>query len=149
MRLEQVATLLRSIADRGGGFGSDSERALRALADAIAQRSDMDVEALAKLLTPKARRTVKQKTENSELIEAYIGAFSRCSSPTDAEKVFDRMVADKSVKKDETVSIARLFTGSTRAFKTKQLAQDAIRERIRREAWDQGALEIIKSRALR
>lgn len=150
MRLGEVADLLIQIADRGGGFGSDAERSLRALAAALMQRSNDDVADLQKAIAPKAVRAKKAVAAiRDELVDAYFSALSEAPSLENGEEVLAKLVADKAAKKGETVAIAQLFTGSTAAYKTKAIAQSSIRDHLRRKAWDQGALDIIKSRTHR
>jgi hypothetical protein len=149
MALSDIAKLLIELADQGGPFGSEGERSLRTLAEALLQRPDADVHELAKLLKPKAPRKPKMAPiESSAVVDEYVNDFGRSLSAGAAEGVLARMMSDKNVKKDETIAIARAVTGM-RAFKSKAAAQDGIRERIKREAWDAGALDIIKSRVNR
>lgn len=149
MALRDVAELLIALADRGGPFGSDGERSLRSLAAALKQRPDSELEEVMKLLKPKAARKPKAgPIEPSAVVDGYLKDFATCVSPAAAQGVLARMTSDKNVKLAETVAIAQGVTGG-RSFKTKKIAQEAIRERIQRESWDEGALEIIKARVNR
>lgn len=146
MRLHELAAELRMIADRGGGFGSDTETALRDIADALLLRPDGDTKELQRLLKPKAKTSAPKAApqEPSALAKEYLSRLNGAAALHASEVIYAELLADKRVKAADAILIAKEFTGA-RSFKSKAVALDAIRERFSRRAWEKSGMEILKS----
>jgi len=152
LELGKLASELRRIAKRGGGFGSEVEQSLVLLAEALEQRENLDATELKKLLKPKAPRARAAATFEAAPgppVRDYIAKLDGCSDSAGALSVLTEIVGDSAIKKPTLAEIAGRYIGVKRSFKTKADAVEAIRDKISRKEWDKAALDMIAARAKR
>lgn len=152
MTAGELAAELRLIANRGGPFGSDTEDAIVELARLLDLHSDSSIEAIAKLLTPKAPRaqgpkapakpTVLGTPVSDEVVVRYLDALS---TTTDMDAQIATIKADKAVSKAVAEELAIRFLGIERKY-TKKAAIEAIHAHAARAQWDKDAIEHIGKR---
>lgn len=150
MNLKALAKELRAIAQRGGGFGSETERALFSLADAFEGREDLSDGDLKKLLAPKKPRASKSATFTDAptgIIADYVQRLKDRADAQEGYAILSSLLKDKQVKATELKEIAGRFLGARLSFRTKADAAAAIKERIGRREWDQSVLNMINERA--
>ena len=150
MRLDDLSVELLLIANRGGGFGSDTENAIKELADILKLHPNISVSDLRKLLSPKPKKAPKAPVPLADdLVRHYVARFEAARNISEAEAILAEISTDKRVKLAEAVEVARGYTKAKKSFKSKAAAFDAVRDLFRREAWDSGAIDIINAQAVR
>jgi hypothetical protein len=152
LKLAALATELRDIVRRGGGFGSDTEQALLVLADTLELRAGATLDDLKKLVTPKLKKPPKATSfegSGSDVISEYVSLLDGRSSSTEGLDILARMDNDSRVKRPELFEIAGRVVGAKLAFRNRGEALSAIKDRVTRRDWDQGALDILANRTKR
>jgi len=149
LELSALARELRRIAERGGGFGSDVESGLRALADALEARPELDVTKLKAVLKPKRKKapaSAKFDGPASGTIASYVEQLRSVTGVPEGLSILSAILGDRAVKRPELFEIAGRFVGAKIAFKNRGEAEQAIRDRLTRKDWDKQALEVIAHR---
>lgn len=154
MKAEILARELRAIARRGGGFGSETEAALNALADAFEAQPDALVKPLIAKLKPRAKKAAAPKSVTFDTpAEGVVAQFvERLKSAPNAAaglivvgELAQTRGAPASVP--QVKEIAGRYLGARFNFSSKKAALDAVKERLQRKDWDRSVLEGIAERA--
>jgi hypothetical protein len=157
VKLAELTSVIRTLADRGGGFGSELEAGLRELAQALDQRADWSTADLAKKLKPKSETNAQttRSRNNREfsgaptdpVVKAYLDRLAGAGSYKEGLEVVAKMKAEGTkLRAPVLAEIAGRYQGVRLVFAKKSQAFDAIEDSLARQAWDARSREIIRDR---
>lgn len=150
MKLGELSAPIRQTALRGGGFGSDVEAALLALADAFDANPDATLAAVAKALKPKVPKAPPKPRvfEGPPTSPVVIDALKQLQEVSSHEKGKALVEEMRRLKKPYTApltkEIAGRFAGARLTFANRDEALDSIKDLFGRREWDRGGVEIVE-----
>jgi hypothetical protein len=138
-----LASLLRSLANRGGPFGSAGEHALLKLAAALDVEPDGDVEAVLQYLAqhqapPVVQKQAKRREVDQDVVSSYVSALesAKLRTENDVLKLIEILEKDKRARASEVDLIARRTTGRTAKYPSKTAALKDLADVFKRREWD-------------
>jgi len=150
LKLGELSAPIRQTALRGGGFGSEVEVALIALADGFAANPDATLETVLNALKPKKPKAapkpkVFEEPPTSPIVIEALRQLQEISGHERGKALVEEI---RRFKKPYTApltkEIAGRFAGARLAFASRDAALDYLKDMLGRREWERGGVEIVE-----